>query len=389
MAIDVGSLLGGGATPGVNPSSPSPLATPVMSDDPIGIPVDDVTAIADLASQMLLADKIEDRLRLAAYGVRSHLDRPVAAFDRSGSLDHAVVMGVPDAGRDRLVRAAASLAERRCPAGTVVRASVDGLSLALVHAGTGWVAVVDTPDGHHRYLEAVGNVVATALASANATSDDVEMTLMWSAHELRSPLVTVRTAIEQAMQSKQASERRLLLEGGLRELEMLSAVTESLLRFRPDGMASDGRAVDLGMLVSEMLAEDTETRRVESRCDPGVWAFVDPVQFRIAVMNLVRNAQAHTEDGNVVVRVFRDGDRSVVSVEDRGEGVAPELRDRIFDPYVRGQGSRGGSGLGLHICKRIIEGHGGNVTIQEREGGTVFVIDVPWNDQGGDGSSAS
>ena len=381
-----------------DPQRPDPAAVVVTPPLPFlpGTDGDPVTALADLASQMLLADIVIDRLRLAAHAVQAHLDRPVAAAMSvgSGPSDRIVWAGAMEDEKAAILRGVVSLdvGPDGAAVGAVARTSIDGRSLAVVGAGSGWVAVLDPPDDGLGFLRAVGDVVASALATATSAPDEVEMNLMWSAHELRSPLVTVRTAIEQAIRTKREGERRVLLEGGLRELEQLSAVTESLLRFRPEGSERDGRAVDLGRLVSEMLADDGDARRVERACEEGVWAVVDPVQFRIAVMNLVRNAQVHTEHGVVVVRVFREGDRSVVSVEDRGEGVAPELRERIFDPYVQGRAPHGtsrGSGLGLHICKRIIEGHGGNVTIQALDGGTLFAIDVPWSNEGSDTPSAS
>jgi signal transduction histidine kinase len=120
---------------------------------------------------------------------------------------------------------------------------------------------------------------------------------------------------------------------------------------------------------------------------------VDPVQFRIAVMNLVRNALRHARQGSITVRVLREDDDSVVTVADEGRGVPEAVRDRIFEPFVTGHAEtaepRGGSGLGLFICKRIVERHDGTVTMEDRGGGSIFVVRLPWDDGRGDQRSAS
>jgi signal transduction histidine kinase len=77
----------------------------------------------------------------------------------------------------------------------------------------------------------------------------------------------------------------------------------------------------------------------------------------------------------------REGDDVVLAVEDEGPGVAPEVRDRLFERFVRGSGDRGGSfGLGLSIVRAVAETHGGSVTLEDPPAGTTgarFVVRLP------------
>jgi signal transduction histidine kinase len=99
-------------------------------------------------------------------------------------------------------------------------------------------------------------------------------------------------------------------------------------------------------------------------------------------MNLLANAIKYARRGGRVrvASCSADGARVEVRVEDDGPGVAPEDRERIFEPYVRaGEGRRaGGLGLGLAICKRIVEAHGGTIGVSDRPGGgSVFAFSLP------------
>ena len=95
--------------------------------------------------------------------------------------------------------------------------------------------------------------------------------------------------------------------------------------------------------------------------------------LRRAVRNLLENAlRASGGRGEVAVRVSREADDAVVSVADRGPGVAPELLPRIFDPYFSTHDT--GTGLGLPITRRIVEEHGGSIQATNRAGGGLEVV---------------
>lgn len=358
----------------------------------------DLNALADLGSQMMLAQQIDDRLRLAAHAVSAHLSRPVAAglHDGRDSVHGLVWLGIAQDRRDDMSRAMTRLAGRveSDPYETsVIRSSVAKASVTAVNAGGASILVVDAPEGAVPFLQAVGGIVASAVATGTTSNADLGMNLVWTAHELEAPLMTVRTAMEQAMQTRRSADRRRLLQRGLRELELLSEVADSLLRSRGGGSELERTRLDLSRQASEMLATviaEPHGHAVRVIAPEPVWASVDPVQFRIAVMNLIRNALRHAGPGPINVRVLREGDDAVVTVEDEGHGVPEGVRDRIFEPFVSesASGDKGGSGLGLFICKRIVERHDGSLTMDDRGGGSAFVIRLP-RDGGGEPPSAS
>jgi signal transduction histidine kinase len=97
------------------------------------------------------------------------------------------------------------------------------------------------------------------------------------------------------------------------------------------------------------------------------------------VLNLMENAVRHTPAGSRVHAAIarRDGD-VVLTVEDDGPGVPEDLRDRVFERFVRGNGDRGSSsGLGLSIVRAVAESHGGTVTLEDAEPGARFVVRLP------------
>jgi signal transduction histidine kinase len=97
--------------------------------------------------------------------------------------------------------------------------------------------------------------------------------------------------------------------------------------------------------------------------------------------NLVENALIHTPAGTpVTVSVRRDGATAVLEVADRGPGVPPDLRERVFERFARagGDGTRRGSGLGLAIVRAVVDAHGGRVELLDAEGGGArFVVTLP------------
>jgi two-component system OmpR family sensor kinase len=98
--------------------------------------------------------------------------------------------------------------------------------------------------------------------------------------------------------------------------------------------------------------------------------------------NLIENALIHTPAGTpVTVSVRREGPAAVLEVADRGPGVPPGMRDRVFERFARGAGDaapQGSSGLGLAIVRSVTDAHGGRVELRDAEGGGArFVVTLP------------
>jgi CheY-like chemotaxis protein len=108
--------------------------------------------------------------------------------------------------------------------------------------------------------------------------------------------------------------------------------------------------------------------------------FCDRTRIRQVVLNLLSNAGRYTMVGCVTVQVLWQENDVVVTVTDTGPGVAPEERARIFEPFYQGEGetARGGSGLGLSICKQFVELHGGRMWVESQLGaGSAFSFELP------------
>lgn len=217
------------------------------------------------------------------------------------------------------------------------------------------------------------------------------------AHELKNPLASVRSAVEQLSARAAENESEQIL-GRLivRETDRLSRILTEFSDFARVGVA-ERKPVDVDRMIREVIetvrrhpaAEGRATLRAEVVDDmSGLWG--DPELLHRTLFNLVLNAvQVGDPEGSVTVRVVADALRpdlvpSEVSlghpvrlrVIDDGPGIAPEDLPRIFDPfYTRRQG---GSGLGLSIAHRAVQAHGGALVASSNPGkGATFAMVLP------------
>jgi len=213
-------------------------------------------------------------------------------------------------------------------------------------------------------------------------------------HELRTPMSRIRVALELAEESGDTEGLRRHLGGigeDLAELERL--VQDVLATARMDG-AGDGGPIPLRrqeVAVADLLAASARrfearhaehTLQVEAGAEMGT-IDADPVLMRRVLDNLLDNAAryADPEAGPVEMVASRDDQAVTMEVRDRGIGVAEEDLERIFTPFFRTDASRdrasGGLGLGLALCRRIVEAHGGQIRARRREGGGLVVCLKP------------
>jgi heavy metal sensor kinase len=208
-------------------------------------------------------------------------------------------------------------------------------------------------------------------------------------HELRTPLTAIRTVGEVGLrEARGADGYRSVIESMLEEAERLSSLIDRLLllsRAESNQVPLAREVVDLGGLAEEVaahlavLAEEKRQAIVVSRA---LWpvVMVDRLMLRQALINLVNNSIKYSPEGSEVrIEVSKSRDRAVVEVQDRGAGIDPERRSRIFDRFYRAtSGSRGGTGLGLAISRRAIEMNGGQLGYEDRPGGgSIFRISLP------------
>jgi two-component system, NtrC family, sensor kinase len=207
-------------------------------------------------------------------------------------------------------------------------------------------------------------------------------------HEIRNPLsamgLNVEMLEEELAQDSGTgrTEVRSLLTAIQREVQRLEHLSEEYLRVArlPDPRME---ADDVSSVVQEVV--DFARREIESvGCtvdlraqSPLPPALFDEAQLRQALLNLLRNArEAMPAGGCIDVRVIAEGMSVIIDVDDRGGGIPPEIRARVFDPFFSTKGE--GTGLGLAITRHIVEAHGGSIVCEPREGGgTRFRVALP------------
>jgi signal transduction histidine kinase len=140
-------------------------------------------------------------------------------------------------------------------------------------------------------------------------------------------------------------------------------------------------AVKMALAVVAPLAELSELELV-NEVPTGTLVRADDARLQQILTNLLGNAVKFTERGRIVVRATVRDDRIEISVQDTGIGIAPEIRERIFESFEQGDGSSvrtyGGTGLGLAVTKKLVELHGGRVAVRSELGvGSTFVFDLP------------
>jgi heavy metal sensor kinase len=214
-----------------------------------------------------------------------------------------------------------------------------------------------------------------------------------AAHELRTPLMALRSVGEAGLQEAATGEEyREVIGSMLEDSARLSRLVDSLLTIaRADAGQIRLKKLDTPVIsfvreaisVMEVLAEEKEQAvSFEGRSPAQVQA--DPVILRQVIVNLLDNAIKHTpHGGNVVVRVVRqEGLNIAIEVEDGGPGIPPEHRERVFDRFYRVDDGRaredGGAGLGLAIAKWGAEAHGGRLELDcPPNCGCIFRLILP------------
>jgi signal transduction histidine kinase len=199
----------------------------------------------------------------------------------------------------------------------------------------------------------------------------------WASHDLRTPLAAIRAMIEAVEdgiatpdQYTQALAEQVRTLGGLvDDLFELARIDAGVLTLELT------EASVAGLVHSCMRGLEAEARRrnvhLEARLDGAPFARCAPEKVERVLLNLLTNALRHTpSDGSIAVRVEPASAEVRISVEDSGEGIAPEALRRVFDRFWRADPARsaGGSGLGLAIARGLVEAHGGRIWAENRPG---------------------
>ncbi len=205
-----------------------------------------------------------------------------------------------------------------------------------------------------------------------------------AAHELRSPLASMRTQLEVATQHPERANWRRLSEGALADTLRLGRMVEDLLALarldeRPAAIRSGG--LDLGEVAREVADRLSDGDvKVSLQLDGGAWVRGDRAALGRVVQNLLDNAVRHASS-RVEVSVGSEGPLAVLAVADDGPGIPAADRERVFERFTRLDDARsrehGGAGLGLAIAREIVRAHGGELTAEDGAPGARLVLRLP------------
>ena len=230
-----------------------------------------------------------------------------------------------------------------------------------------------------------------ARAAAEAADRSKDEFLAMLGHELRNPLAPITTALELMRQREPAAVRRerAVIE---RQIAHLVRLVDDLL----DVSRITRGKVELSITrvsVAEVIAKALETaspiieerkHTVATKVPPGLVVDADVHRLEQVLSNLLTNAAKYTPpSGSITVAAERKSDVIALRVSDNGVGISPELLPQVFDLFVQGQQNldraQGGLGLGLAIVRRLVELHGGHVTVESQGAGrgSAFSVHLP------------
>ncbi|PTX07293.1 sensor histidine kinase [Achromobacter mucicolens] len=230
------------------------------------------------------------------------------------------------------------------------------------------------------------------MARLSENLDTLRLFIAEAAHQLRTPLAALHAQMEVALDEDDPMEQRRSLAAVLRNAEKLSRLVNQLLSDASVIHRSNVRQfqpVDVAELLSKAVYDTVpqadpqpdvrlhlpspgdETPRVQG----------DSLMLREAFKNLIDNALRHgaNEDGYIDVRLERHDGGWRITVSDQGPGIPPALANTAFERFARGPNPRApGAGLGLSIIKRVVDIHGGTLSLSNRVGGGLdAVITLP------------
>lgn len=214
------------------------------------------------------------------------------------------------------------------------------------------------------------------------------------AHEVNNPLAAAMNTLY-LLRDKVSSEGSALLLGAEEQLRRVAGITRQTLGFYRENASRIN--FDLGEVVDELVATMTPRARnksvvIESEVGP-LQIFAVKGEIQQVIANLLTNAiDATPENSKIRVRARRIhrevADSIQVSVGDCGPGIPAELQERIWEPFFTTKHDVG-TGLGLWVCKQIIERHNGTIRVHSTPGGTVFTIVLPQRNNVHQGEAAS
>ncbi len=210
-----------------------------------------------------------------------------------------------------------------------------------------------------------------------------------ASHELRTPLTIARGNLEVAMINHRDGPAELLgaIELAIAEIDRMARLVDGMLRLARSEGGTDQELIAIGQLAADSLERSRSLADREWALEvadaAGATVRGDRDALEQVLLNLLTNATRHTAPGDTIaVRAERRNGAVEVTVRDSGEGIPADALSTIFDRFTRADAARsrdsGGAGLGLAICREIVEAHGGSISADSDVGrGARFVVRLP------------
>jgi len=222
-----------------------------------------------------------------------------------------------------------------------------------------------------------------------------------ASHELKTPLTILKGEVEVTLRKERTPEEyQQILKSNLEEINRMSRIIDDLLLLsKADSgeLKLNKEETNINRILNEVvaqmdiLAQEKRLRIEIINHQEDIWIFADSLRLRELFLNLISNGIKYTEEGGVIrITVTKEVQNGLkkqflkVIVSDTGIGISKEDQLRIFNRFYRVDKARsreeGGSGLGLSICKWIVESHQGEIKVESEVGkGSSFIVRLPIN----------
>jgi signal transduction histidine kinase/DNA-binding response OmpR family regulator len=367
--------------------------------------------LVETACHGCIIELIGEDLEIAPVAI-AHRDREEEKILRSAVSDAAV-----EAGRSRVLfrRAKAAIDEARnrdSRGGTWARADKLQVEAPIEARGrvVGFITLLGPESAwihgaeEASFVKDVGQRVAMFVESARlyhkaqraiGARDEF---LSIASHELRTPVTSLKLQIQLLGRSLRGEGRVPFsvdnavskVQLAEEQIERLASLISALLdvsRIGAGQLVLDAREMDLSQMVQQVASRFADSAAIDGTpididAEKPVVGRWDPMRIDQVVTNLITNALKYGNGSPIAVRVGSDEQKAVLSVKDRGIGIAPEHMDRIFDRFERAVSpvAYGGLGLGLYITRHIVGAHGGSIEVESEPGaGAEFRVTLPRN----------
>jgi PAS domain S-box-containing protein len=249
------------------------------------------------------------------------------------------------------------------------------------------------------HLKQRENELRESLEEFERSNEDLAGFASVASHELREPLRTIAKHTEllaKDLEGKTAKRQQQSMDFVVDAVGRMQTLVNDLLQLSRIGTGWKGfQACDSNTLVEQVvrsLQPAIEENNASVRRDGLPTVLADPGELEHVFQNLISNALRFRgqEDPDINIRAAQEKDEWVFSVEDNGIGIEESDFEKIFETFGRVHPEKPGTGIGLTLCKRIVERHGGRIWVESELGkGSTFFFTVPVESEGAPGSQES